>query len=87
MNNFEKQITHDQHTGMYARDIETIQVNVGLKCNQQGRIAIAPAEAITSGRRFGRLGHLRTMFINQLIICGCYLGVSPTRLASVYRKQ
>ncbi len=34
MNEFEKRITEATDTGLHSVDIETIQVNVGLKCNQ-----------------------------------------------------
>ena len=37
MNDFEKSIADASQSGLYARDIKTIQVNVGLKCNQQCR--------------------------------------------------
>jgi radical SAM/Cys-rich protein len=36
-NEFEKKINPPKNTGLYADGIETIQVNVGLKCNQQCR--------------------------------------------------
>lgn len=50
-----------------------------------GRIRIAGAHAVTSGRRWRRLGVLRTTWINQVILAGCYLGISPGTLASLYR--
>lgn len=34
MNEFEKKVEEITGTGLYSLDIETIQVNVGLKCNQ-----------------------------------------------------
>jgi radical SAM/Cys-rich protein len=34
MNEFEKQITTDNTEGLYAKDLDIIQVNIGLKCNQ-----------------------------------------------------
>ncbi len=51
-----------------------------------GRIAIAPADAITSTRRWEQLGVLRTTFINQVIILAYLLGVAPARLARWYRR-
>jgi rSAM/selenodomain-associated transferase 2 len=51
-----------------------------------GRVAIAPAAALTSGRRWQRLGALRTTLINQLVILGYRLGVSPARLARWYHR-
>ena len=42
--------------------------------SKQGRIAIAPAHAVTSGRRWKEVGLLRTTLINQLILAGFALG-------------
>ena len=53
--------------------------------SKHGRIRIAPAYAITSGRRWRATGLLRTTLINQVIMAGCYLGVSPRVLASLYQ--
>ncbi len=50
-----------------------------------GRIAIIPAPVLTSGRRWLQRGILRTTLINQIIIIGYFLRVSPQRLASWYR--
>lgn len=50
----------------------------------RGRIAIASAVARTSGRRWRQRGPWRTTLLNQLILLGCRLGVSPARLASWY---
>ena len=55
------------------------------KLSKYGRIGIAPADAITSARRWKTLGLLRTTLINQLIVAGCCLGISPLTLASLYR--
>ncbi|MDP6380336.1 MAG: TIGR04283 family arsenosugar biosynthesis glycosyltransferase [Phycisphaerae bacterium] len=52
-----------------------------------GQIVIAPAAAVTSGRRWSHLGPLRTTLINQVVIAGYYLGVSPARLAGWYRTK
>jgi len=53
--------------------------------SKQGRIAIAPAYAITSGRRWKEVGLLRTTLINQFILAGFALGISPKTLARLYR--
>jgi hypothetical protein len=50
-----------------------------------GTIVIAPAPAITSGRRWRRRGAVVTTLINQLIVLGYRLGVAPARLARWYR--
>jgi hypothetical protein len=51
---------------------------------KRGHIRIAPADAITSERRWVKVGLLRTLLINQIIVAGCYLGVSPHALTSLY---
>jgi rSAM/selenodomain-associated transferase 2/rSAM/selenodomain-associated transferase 1 len=50
-----------------------------------GRIAIAPCSALTSDRRWQRLGVLRTTLVNQVVLAGFFLGVDPARLARWYR--
>lgn len=60
-------------------DFELVQRLKGI-----GKIAIAPAFAVTSGRRWQKFGVVKTTLINQLIILAYFLGVSPTRLARWY---
>lgn len=55
------------------------------KLSGRGNISVAPAEAVTSGRRWKTLGLLRTTMLNQIIVAGCYLGLPPHVLASLYR--
>ncbi len=50
-----------------------------------GRIVLAPGAAITSGRRWRRMGIVRTTLINYLIAAGCLAGADPKRLAPFYR--
>lgn len=57
------------------------------RVKQQGKIAIAPAAVITSGRRWQKLGVWQTTLINQLIIAGYHLGISPTKLGNFYRSR
>lgn len=52
---------------------------------RQGRIAIAPTAVITSGRRWQKLGAVRTTLINQCVILAYLLGVWPDRIAQWYR--
>ncbi len=52
---------------------------------RKGRIAMAPASVVTSGRRWQRLGPLRATMINTMIAVGCLAGVDPQRLAPLYR--
>ena len=51
-----------------------------------GRIAIAPAAVVTSARRWERLGVFRTTLVNQLVLVGYAVGVSPERLARLYGR-
>jgi rSAM/selenodomain-associated transferase 2 len=50
-----------------------------------GRVALAPGAVVTSGRRWRKLGLLRTTLINYLIAIGCIAGINPRRLAPLYR--
>ncbi|MSU50577.1 MAG: DUF2064 domain-containing protein [Opitutus sp.] len=52
-----------------------------------GRVAIAPAVAVTSGRRWQRRGPWRTTLLNQVVVLGYRLGVPPARLAAWYRGE
>ncbi|MBI4623361.1 MAG: TIGR04283 family arsenosugar biosynthesis glycosyltransferase, partial [Verrucomicrobia bacterium] len=51
------------------------------RLRRAGTIALAPGVALTSGRRWQRLGPLRTTLINQLVVAGYLAGLSPARLA------
>ncbi|HWQ34983.1 MAG TPA: TIGR04283 family arsenosugar biosynthesis glycosyltransferase [Blastocatellia bacterium] len=57
------------------------------RLRRQGRIGIAPAAVITSARRWLKLGVLKTTLLNQAIITGYLLGVSPARLACWYKGR
>lgn len=54
------------------------------RLRRRGRIAIAEAAVITSSRRWKALGPWRTTWINQKIVLGYHLNVSPRRLARWY---
>lgn len=51
-----------------------------------GKIAIAPASVCTSGRRWQRLGILKTTLVNQLVILAYLLRLSPEVIARWYRR-
>lgn len=53
--------------------------------NKIGRIRIVPHPVLTSSRRWQKLGVGKTTAINQIIILGYLVGVSPHRLARWYR--
>lgn len=52
-----------------------------------GPPAILPQPLCTSGRRWQRLGLLRTTLINQAILLGHHLGVPPQTLARLYKRS
>jgi rSAM/selenodomain-associated transferase 2 len=52
-----------------------------------GSVVMIKANVTTSARRWQRRGIVKTTLINQLMILGYGLGVSPARLAQLYRRQ
>ncbi|MGB3507732.1 MAG: TIGR04283 family arsenosugar biosynthesis glycosyltransferase [Microcoleaceae cyanobacterium] len=54
---------------------------------KRGRIEILSVPVLTSGRRWQKLGILKTTLINQIVIISYLLGVSPEILAQWYRGQ
>ena len=52
-----------------------------------GKIAIVNVPVITSGRRWQKLGIFKTTYINQMMIIGYFLGISPVKLARFYRRK
>jgi len=59
------------------------------RLRKRGRIVIVPIPVRISGRRWRSLGVLRTTLINQAIILGYLVGISPPRLVRWYygRRQ
>ena len=55
------------------------------RLKKHGKLSIAPSAIITSGRRWQKLGLWKTTWINQMIILGYYLKISPDKLARWYR--
>jgi len=55
------------------------------RLRRRGRVITVAEAATTSGRRWHRLGILRTTLINQLVVAGYHLGVAPQRLLRLYR--
>ena len=53
---------------------------------RRGRIRLAPEAVVTSARRWNRLGVFRTTLLNQVMVTGHLLGVSPRRMARLYRR-
>ena len=58
-----------------------------LRLRKMGRITISSRAVKTSGRRWDRLGLLKTTLINQLVIVGYHVGIDVDRLASFYFQQ
>ncbi len=50
-----------------------------------GRVETARAAAVTSARRWRERGVLRNTLLNQVVLAGLFLGVSPVTLARLYR--
>lgn len=57
------------------------------RLRRQGRIKTVNKQVRTSARRWLHLGVLPTTIINQLMIAGYWLGISPSRLAVFYRNR
>jgi len=57
------------------------------RLRRRGRIHILPLQATTSGRRWQRLGVVRTTLTNQALIIAYLFGVDPHKLAGWYRKR
>lgn len=52
-----------------------------------GRIGLTRAPVTTSARRWRKLGPVRTTVINQMVLMGYRLGISPARLATLYGRR
>jgi rSAM/selenodomain-associated transferase 2 len=57
------------------------------RLRRRGAVVAVDAPALTSARRWRKLGVLRTTLLNQLIIFGYLLGVPPERLRGWYRGK
>jgi len=55
------------------------------KIGKMGKVITIGEKVTTSARRWQNIGIFRTTLINQLIICGHGLGVSPATLAQWYK--
>ena len=65
--------------------MEDYELNQRLR--KRGRVATSAAAAITSGRRWKKLGVVRTTLINKMVITGYHFGVCPHKLARFYRRS
>jgi rSAM/selenodomain-associated transferase 2 len=64
--------------------LEDISLVIALR--RQGRIAIAPLAALTSGRRWRKRGIVRVTLLNQAMLFGFLFHLPPNRLARWYRR-
>lgn len=53
---------------------------------RRGRIRLVDRPVRSSPRRWQRVGAWKTWWVNQLVVAGYYMGVSPRRLARLYRN-
>ena len=57
------------------------------RLKRKGRIIILSESVRTSPRRWQNIGILKAWLINQMIIIGYFIGVSPLRLARWYQRE
>lgn len=57
------------------------------RLKRRGRIVLAPGCAVTSARRWQRIGPLKTWIINQRVLIGYCMGIAPEHLARWYRLE
>ena len=57
------------------------------RLRQRGKISIISQPIMTSARRWLQKGILKTTLINQLMVMGYLVGVSPERLLELYRRK
>jgi hypothetical protein len=65
--------------------LEDWELNRRLR--RRGRVVTSSLSAITSGRRWRKLGVIRTTLVNRMMIAGYHLGVCPHKLARFYRRR
>ncbi len=73
--------------GGYAEIPILEDVDLVRRLCRLGRVVIVPSPALTSARRWQRLGIVRTTVINQLILLGFFFRISPFHLARWYRQR
>ncbi|MBU4034571.1 MAG: TIGR04283 family arsenosugar biosynthesis glycosyltransferase [Proteobacteria bacterium] len=69
------------------REIPLLEdLDLVLRLRKKGRLALLTTPALTSSRRWQRLGFVRTTVVNQMILLGFFFGISPDRLARWYGR-
>jgi rSAM/selenodomain-associated transferase 2 len=61
-------------------------VDLVRRLRKVGLLAVIPVPVVTSSRRWKKLGVWKTTWINQIILTGYFLGISPRKLASWYYR-
>ena len=56
------------------------------KAKKYGEISIMRDSVVTSARRWQKKGVFLTTLINQVVLLGYFIGVSPEKLALIYRR-
>lgn len=56
------------------------------RLTRRGRVMLAPEAVVTSARRWEQLGVVKTTLLNQVMVTGHLLGVSPRRMAQLYQR-
>ncbi len=56
------------------------------RVKKSAKVRIIPEYAITSSRRWKNHGFLKTTFVNAVIFFGCYLGIKPEKLYTIYKR-
>jgi len=59
-------------------------LEMARRVRRRGRIAISPLAAVTSARRWERVGIVRATMLNQLFLLAYFLGMPPQRIAEWY---
>jgi hypothetical protein len=63
-------------------DVDFVQ-----RLKKYGKLVFIPEPVTTSSRLFIRQGVIRTTLKNKIVFFGYYLGISPERLARMYRRR
>ena len=56
------------------------------RLTRKGRVVLAPDAVVTSARRWEQLGVIRTTLLNQILVTGHLLGMSPRKMAAFYQR-
>ncbi len=62
-------------------------LEMARRARRHGRIAISPLGAVTSARRWERVGVVRATLLNQLFLLAYLLGMPPRRMAEWYYEK